>query len=236
MAKIQRQELTDAGDGNLFRGFPDSLMIGISSCIIAVGCTVGTLLMGYLECCLFSLVSGIALPLGAIAVLLGSFQKPNRKRPRLWQNIAVLGGIVVLGYMLTIGPANPIGLLNLRVWARVAWTGGQNELQSWAVDVLSQPRDEENISVSEDDTPIQWAVPASLWSKQVRRLRPKRVFIERLFEGGQEGVRLGFGGGFLHWYMAIGPLGSVVDTDSSEASSDSSWFRWADGIYCCFVG
>ncbi|MDI6449505.1 hypothetical protein [Anaerobaca lacustris] len=203
--------------------------------IVAVACTAGAVIMGYPSWCFFFLVTGVTLFLGGLAVLLGLRHKVNRRPPRLWLNLAALTGIIALLYMLTIGPFNGTGLLNLRMRGLVALTGGQGRLQSWAVEVLAQPRDAEDGRSSIEETFTQWDVPRSSWSGQVRRLGPKRVFIQRVFQDGQEGVLLAYGSGFLHWYIVIGPPGSVPDPKLDEHPTDSDWFRWSDGVYCWFA-
>ncbi len=236
MAEAEKQQATEGGAGNRIGRSPDSLRSGLLALIVAVACTAGAVITGYPSCCFLILITGVILPLGGLAVLLGLRHKANRRPPRLWQNLAALAGIIVLLYVLTIGPAGGTGLLNLRMRGLVAMTGGQGRLQSWAVEVVAQPRDGENGRSSIEETFTQWDVPRSSWSKQVRRLRPGRVFIERVFRDGQEGVLLRYGGGFLHWYIVIGPPGSVPDPKLDENLADSDWFRWSDGVYCWFVG
>ena len=216
------------------RPMPSSLKTGIWVLAITVVCVAGVLIAGYPTCCLFALVTGIALPLGGVAVILGLFQKSNRTRPRLWHNLATLTAIVALLYLLTFGLGGPIGLLNLRMRGLVALTGGQDALQSWAVDVLAKPRDRMEGLDWSDQVAFKWAVPREHWSKQVRRLDPKHVRIERLFQNDQEGVRLMYGGGFLHWYIVLGPPGSVPDPKFEENLAENDWFRWSDGVYCWF--
>ena len=69
------------------------------------------------------------------------------------------------------------------------------------------------------------------WSEQVRRLKPQRVWIEPLFEDGQEGVVLAYGSGFLHWWIVIGRPGSRPGPQYNDPDRDDFWIRWADGIY-----
>jgi len=161
-------------------------------------------------------------------VVLGLFQKRNRRRPRLWQNLATLTGIVSLLYLLTVGPGDPLSLLNLRMHGLVALTGGQEQLQSWAVERLGESRE------SMGERGPDWHVPRECWSRQVRRLKPKYVCVDRFFQNDQEAVILSYGGGFLHWYVVVGPPGSIPDPKLDEGLPDSLWFRWADGVYCWF--
>ena len=235
MAELDERKTASVESGDLIRGLPDSLMIGWAAIAVTIVCVVAMFISGFPTCCLFGLVTGLVLPLGAIAAVVGLFQKRNHRQPRLWQNVATLATIVGLLYLLTFGPGNPFGLLNLRMRGLVALTGGQEELQSWAVDLLTQPRDSMDVVLSVGDKPEKWAVQEEYWSKQIRQLRPKRVIIERLFEGDKEGVCLRYGGGFLHWYVIVGPPGSIPDPKLDEDPPDSFWLRWRDGVYCKFV-
>jgi hypothetical protein len=74
------------------------------------------------------------------------------------------------------------------------------------------------------------AVLAGLALK-ANRQRPHRVYIEPLFEGGREGVRLPYGSGFFHWQIVVGPPGSRPEPTLNDPNSDNFWIRWSDGIY-----
>lgn len=108
----------------------------------------------------------------------------------------------------------------------VAFTGGQGELQAWAVSLLDGPRDHLDFDGWE-----HWRVPREAWSHQVQRLRPNGVNIVPVFENGREAVVLGYGGGFFHWWIVVGRPGSQPDPKLNDPNIDSRWIRWADGIY-----
>ena len=207
---------------------PSSLKTGIWVLAITVACVAGALITGYPTCCLFGLVTGIALPLGGIAVVLGLFQKSNRTRPRLWHNLATLTAIAALLYLLTLGPCYPIGLLNLRMRGLVALTGGEEKLKAWAMEVLARADE----SMNEHDSDRR--VSREEWSAQVRWLRPKHVNVQQDFQNDMKLVYLCYGGGFCHWNIVIGPPGFVREFKPNGPSSDSTWIRWRDGVYCWF--
>lgn len=102
---------------------------------------------------------------GGIAALAGLVLKANRRRPRLWMHIGAFLANIVLLYILSIGPGNYLGLIDLRTRLAVALTGGQGRLQAWAVELLAKSRD----AVEEDGG--NWQVPKQYWSEQVHRLR-----------------------------------------------------------------
>jgi hypothetical protein len=134
-------------------------------------------------------------------------------------------GIIVLLPVLTVGPGKYANLIDLRTRLAVALTGGQGQLQTWAVALLDEPRDH----ADHDDW--EQRIPQEHWSKQVRRLKPNSVYISPVFEEGQEGVLLSYGGGFFHWWIVIGRPDSRPSQRLSDPNSGNSWLRWADGIY-----
>jgi hypothetical protein len=178
-------------------------------------------------CWLSGLATVGALLCGGIAVTVGLFQKQNRMRPRLWHYLVTLLTIVALLYLLTFGPGNPISLVHIRARALVALTGGQDRLQSWAVEILAKPRDR----MQEDGS--GWRVPREEWSRQVQRLGGG-VRIDPLLEDERCAVCLCYGGGFFHWYIVVGPPGSVPDPKLVERRPYDAWYRWGDGIYGWF--
>jgi hypothetical protein len=113
-------------------------------------------------------------------------------------------------------------------------TTGQDDLQSAGVELLAQSREGMDRMTGPEETPGRWEVQEAYWSAAIARLKPKRVFIEPVFQNNQEGVRLMYGTGFLHWYIVIGPPGATLDPKLNEDRPDSLWFRWRDGVYCCF--
>lgn len=203
------------------------LKVGVRAIIAAVGYVAATLLLGWnFFPCLLILLMLVSLLMGGIAVFCGLFLKANRQGTRLWKHIGVLLTILVLSFLLTVGPGNYIRLLDLRARLTVALTGGQEELQAWAVALLDEPRD--------PNSPDVWrerGVPRERWSKQVRRLRPNQVCVQPVFESEGEGVCLHYGSSFFHWWIVVGRPGSRPDLSLNAPNSDIFWYRWADGIY-----
>jgi len=200
------------------------MKVGVVTMGVAGGCMVAVLLLGWSWGCFVSLLILVVLLYGWISVLEGLFVESNRQGFRLWKHIALLLLIPAMLYM-----GNYFSLLDLRMRLAVAFTGGKDDLQAWAVALLDGPRDALTLNGSE-----QWSVPPKCWSKQVRRLKPHGVRIEPMFENGQEGVILPYGGGFLHWQIVVGPPDSRPDRNPTGPPRDNFWFRWADGIYNCY--
>jgi hypothetical protein len=203
------------------------LKVGVAAVGVAGGYVVAVLFFGRGALAVF-LVLPVLLTLlcGAVLVLVGLAQKANRQRPRLWKHIGTLLSILALLYLLSIGPCNASDLFNQHVRLTVLLTGGQDELQSWAVDLLGKPRDG-----MDHDGGTRWTIPQEYWSPQVRRLGPAKVFVDSIFENEGEGVCLFYGGGFLHWSIVAGPPGSRPNPEFDYPARDSIWFRWADGLY-----
>lgn len=201
---------------------PQSLRLGVAVvAVAAVGVGV-TLVAGYP----FGMLSYVVMELALLCLAIASVVRLIRGQTPIWHSLVTCVVAVGLLYVVTLGPGNFMGLINLRTRARVAMTGGQDQLQAWAVEVLGKPRE-----LMEQDG-LSWRIPREQWSEQVRRLRPKArlVRIDPLLEGGRNAVRLGYGGGFFHWHIVVGPPGSVPQRDSV----DELWYRWGDGIYGWF--
>lgn len=199
---------------------------GLAALGVAVLYVAIVLLFGWGIPCLLTPVVLLSLLFGAVAVIIGLALKVNRSRSRYWKHVAVLSANVVFLYLLSVGPANYFALIDVRARLAVALTGGQGELQAWAVGLLAVPR-EGMIERMESRR-----VPTEHWSRQVRRLRPNSVHIGPFFKDTQPGVSLGYGGGFFHWWIIVGPPGSLPNPRLSDPNNfDDSWIRWSDGIY-----
>ena len=213
MTDSQNPEAMDPASIELPRPMPNSLQFAIAAAVIGLGYMLAVFLGGLM---------GIALAVPAVLILLAGFlsafvglvDKHNRRPPYVWHFVGVF---VILGGQIAflIPGLGTIRLLNLHCRLRVAITGGQEELQSWAVEVLAQPRD----PMHQDGS--GWRIPHEECSKQIQRLKPKRISIEQLFENDQEGVSLMYGGGFLHWYIVLGSPGSVPDPKFEETLTEN---------------
>ena len=170
---------------------------------------------------------------GLVSAGVGLADKRNRHGPDGRRHTAVF--VVNLTLALFLFPGlGTIRTLNLHCRMRVAMTGGQEELQSWALELMAKPRDQIETYDEPDAVAYEWTVPKRHWSKQVRRLNPKRIRIERSFKNGQEIVCLLYGGGFLHWSIGVGQPKAIDDLAVEMKAADRVWFRWSDGISCWF--
>jgi len=226
MADSENREPTDPASIELPRPMPYSLRWALGAAAVGLGYMVAVVLFGLFGLMLAMPTFGILL-VGLICALVGLAKKQNRHRTQTCSYIASL--IIIARQVLFLIPGlGTIRLLNLHCRMRVAMSGGQSDLQAWAVELLAQPRD----PMHQDGS--GWRIPREECSKQVQRLKPKRISVEQLFENDQEGVRLMYGGGFLHWNIVLGPPGSVPDPKFEETLTENDWFRWSDGVYCWF--
>ena len=201
------------------------LRIGLVTLGVAGLYVAGVLLLGWPTPCLLMPLALLSLLFGAVVVIAGLILKANRERPRLWKHVAVLLADIAMLYLLSLGPGNYFALLDLRSRVAVALTGGQDELQAWAVGLLAEPRE------GMIENGAGWRVPKEHWSKQVCRLRPGSITIRPVFKDNQQGVSLNYGGGFFHWSVVVGPPGSEPSPKLEDPNSLDSWIRWSDGIY-----
>jgi hypothetical protein len=200
------------------------LIVGVATLGVAVVYVVRVFLLPWPPACLQMPLTLVALLYGAVSVIGGLRLKVNRGGRRLWMHIGVLLALTVTLYLLTVGPCSFIRLLDLQLRLGVARTGGQDALRIWAMDLLEKSRTQMS------DRDANW-VPKEHWSDQVRRLHPGRVSVQVMFENSQPGVCLGYGGGFLHYTLVVGPPGSRPQSNLSDPEHDSSVIPWADGIF-----
>ncbi|MBP7053293.1 MAG: hypothetical protein KBE65_19975 [Phycisphaerae bacterium] len=194
------------------------LKVGVGSLAVGGCYVVMVLLFGWSPIpCLVWALSLLSLMFGGVAVVCGLFLRDNRRGSRPWKHVGVL--LAIAGLLCS---SHYFLLLDLRARLFVALTGGRDELQAWAVALLDSPRDPNDF----DDR-----VPEERWSPQVRRLRPKAVDIQSVFENGTDGVRLAYGSGFFHWWIVIGRPGSRPDPRHNDPNGFDYWLRWGDGVY-----
>ena len=205
--------------------------------MVAIGCGVGYLLLlllfGLLGLVLAVPVGFIVLA-GLVSTSVGLLFHRGHSRRCTRRYVVVLVVILVLALFLLPG-LGTIRTLDLHCRMRVAVTGGQDELQAWATELLATPRNEIQEFEGADETEYnEWTVPEGHWSKQVRRLNPKRLRIERTASGDREVVTLMYGGGFQHWTIGVGPPEAIGELAVKMKEADCVWFRWSDGICCWF--
>jgi hypothetical protein len=186
---------------------------------VALLCVLASAMLAWEWICVLWQVMCVALLYGWITAFAGLRVKSNPRGLRRWMHIGILVAIPILG-----GLANIFSLVDLRMRLAVTFTGGQDELQAWAIKILDEPRG--SSGQGSDDR-----IPRERWSEQVRRLKPKWVRIEPLFEDGGEAVRLCYGGGFYHWNIVVGRPGSRPDPKFNDPDHDEWWTRWGDGLY-----
>jgi hypothetical protein len=211
---------------------PGSLRFAMVAIAVGVGYVVVLFLFGFFAV-LLTVPAGITVLAGLVSASVGLARKRDRQGPYRRRCIAVFVVSLALAVFLLPG-IGTIRTLNLHSRMRVAVTGGQDELQSWASQLMAKPRDQIEAYEESGAVAYEWTVPKQHWSKQVRRLNPKRIRIERSFESNREFVHLMYGGGFLHWSIGIGPPDAIGDLAVEKKAADCVWFRWDDGICCWF--
>lgn len=207
---------------------PGSLKCAIATVIIGLVYMVAVFLLG-LFALLLVLPTYAGLLVGFLAALIGA--ATCRRHPVNWRWRYLVVMAVILAQILFLLPGlGTIRLLNLRCRTRVAMTGGQGQLQSWAQSILSEYSGTQESESKGQDAFMREDIPPSEWSDQVRRLKPKRVWVDSTFNGDKPAVRLFYGGGFMHWGIVVVSPGTVPEA----THSDTLWIRWSDGVYCWF--
>jgi hypothetical protein len=210
------------------RQAPAHLRVGFVGLGVAGAYVAAVLLLGWSPIpCFLTPLALLSLLFSAVAVFVGLVVGAKRRRSRRWMHVGVFVANLVLLYVLSIGPGNYFGLMDLRTRLSVLLTGGQKPLQAWAVGLLAQGREG-----MQEDGWDWWRVPKRYWSKQVRHLRPTDVAIAPVFEERRSAVCLNYGSGFFHRSIVVGPPGSRPDPNVSNSSTgDDIWHRWRDGLY-----
>lgn len=171
-------------------------------------------MLGYLAVGL-AFLTGVILILGSLVVNVPRYL-PSRRTHVV--ALAILAGVFCFYFF----GGRLVDLLHYRTRLVLALTGGEDELRSWAVGVLAQPREQTEYPVS------SYRVDRQRWSPQVRWLRPSKVSIEPMFKDGQQGVLLDYHIPHEGLGIVIGPPGSVPPEDPGRAYA---WLRIGDGLY-----
>ena len=119
----------------------------------------------------------------------------------------------------------PINMKYLPVYGirlRVATTGGVDELQSWAVNLLEKPREQ---ILAEDDHETK-LIKRELYSEQIRQISPPVVYLNET-ENGEPFLHIPLAGGFFSgWGIKIGR-----PTFQAEEYGSMYLQKWKDGVY-----
>jgi len=148
------------------------------------------------------------------------WQKLENKQ-RIFRTVLILSLVLIsLIFILSPGFLMNFWLTDIGMRLKIASTGGAEQLQAWAVDILEKPQNE----VVDGDSMSR--IKEEALSKQVRRLYPAYVFVASTSEENGPHIRIIWGGGFHHWGILVGP--PTFHTVSNEGQCV---YRWRDGVY-----
>jgi hypothetical protein len=175
----------------------------------------------------FILYGAMGLSVLGPAALIVMLLRVGRNMEQMNRKARVLRGVLLIclllvgafyvfspGFMMSYLPTD----LGMRL--KVSVTGGVDELQKWAVDILESPQEE--VVETESTTSIK----KELYSEQVKRLCRQYVFISTGWGDEIRHIKISWGGGFHHWGILIGP--SSFKTGNNERQHV---YRWCDGVY-----
>jgi hypothetical protein len=148
----------------------------------------------------------------------------ERNRPPAWRHAARAGLLVLLTWAVGFFFVAPGGLLK----PFLADRGFRRELeaevnlqslQKWATDLLQKPPDEAWTGEPE-------MLPRDALPEDLRNAGPSAVFVQRGEGPEYNHMQIGFGGGFYHWGIMVGPPAF------EPAHGGRYWvYRWQDGVY-----
>jgi hypothetical protein len=174
----------------------------------------------------------VFLPMGLIATLISliyMFFTLVRKWPQLAKPTKtvrfVLAGTLLIFTCFFFFADGFTELESLAMRLNVARTGGIDQLQAWAMDVLEKPL--EDIIVAPDKyLPL---LKDELYSEQVKKMHPMRVRVSSDSDNRYIVIQIG-GGGFVQtdWGIVITPPSTSFKTDRA------SLIKWRDGFYAFF--
>ncbi len=210
---------------------PDTLKLAVVAAAVGLVYILSVLFLGLYVGAMPLLLPTLSFLLtGLISSLIGLTRKRHLTSPGLWRYAILL--VVILAEVAVTFPR--LGLMPLWKYhwhIRIAVTGRQDELRSWANNVLTMPRDELYPQSEEGVIVNPLLIPESHWSRQVARLKPNEVIIGQFSQDDQETVRLCYGSGFQHWYLVIGPPGWSPKPKMEKERPYDSWLRLGDGLY-----
>lgn len=135
--------------------------------------------------------------------------------------IALTLSLILISLYFIFSPGFMMNFLLTDIGMRLktASTGGAEQLQVWAVDILEKPRDE---IVGNDSL---GRIKKDFLSKQVQRFSSRNIYIASGAEDEQH-IRIIWGGGFHHWGILVGSPTFQTTSDDRQCV-----YRWRDGVY-----
>jgi hypothetical protein len=137
----------------------------------------------------------------------------------------VLAGILLIITYFFFVNSGFIEIESLAMRLNVARTGGIDQLHAWAMDVLEKPVED---IIVQPDTRLP-LLKKELYSEQVKKMHPTRVWISSESDNKFVVVQIG-GGGFVQvdWGIVITLPSTSFKTERARL------IKWRDGFYAFF--
>jgi hypothetical protein len=136
--------------------------------------------------------------------------------------MALIFALLLISLFFILSPGFLLSYLLTDIGMRLgtAVTGGSDNLQAWAVEILQKPQEEvvENGSMN--------YLKTQFFSKQVHRFETKRVYVVPKRQDEQSHIAIIWGSGFHHWGILVGPR-----TFHTVSNDHQHVYRWRDGVY-----
>ena len=185
-------------------------------------CLFGIILM--LGC--LSLFGGLVIsPIALIYMIVTLIRK--RAQVTVGKVIArfILAVILISASYFFLFAQGTLRIESLTMRTRVALTGGIDQLQDWAVEILEKPFEE---VVTDPNGIFPW-LKKELYSKQLKDINPVLVLVISKPEKKYVIIRL-MGGGFIE-----SDSGVIVASPSAKVETDRArLIKWRDGVYAYF--
>jgi hypothetical protein len=170
-----------------------------------------------------SLAIAMLVPLAVILMLVRiAWRWKNLKTKQRIYRIALILSLILISLFFFFSPGFIMNFLLTDIGMRLktASTGGAEQLQAWAIDILEKPQNE----IVEDDS--SGRIKEEMLSKQVQLFRSRPIYISSRAGDEEAHIRIIWGSGFHHWGILVGPPTFQTTSDDRQCV-----YRWRDGVY-----
>lgn len=209
------------------RAGPD-VILALIALVVIIFHSLDLIAMGFCRGAFIFDVSMAAVVLVPSAVLFmlvrTALQWRKLKAKQLILRTSLTLSLIVISLYFIFSPGFIMNFLLTDIGMRLktASTGGVDQLQAWAVDILQRPQDE----IVEDDS--LGSIKKEMLSKQVQSVsgRGGNIYVASKTKWKGSHIRIIWGSGFHHWGILVGP--------PTFRTSSNDWqcvYRWRDGVY-----
>lgn len=201
------------------------VILALIALTVVVFHSLDLIAMGFGVGFIFDVSMSIAMlvPLAVFLMLVRTaWRWKNLKTKQRIFRIALTLSLILISLYFILNPGFLMNFLLTDIGMRLktASTGGAEQLQAWAIDILEKTKDE----IVGDDS--LGRVKKDFLSKQVQHFSKGGIYIASSSGDEEAHIRIIWGSGFHHWGILVGPPTFQTTSDDRQCV-----YRWRDGVY-----